>query len=68
MKTQNFIHRKGAKSAEDIRFMFAAERTANIKDDPIKVHEIVYVLKSENNMRYHFAGKDRLNAITGEKR
>jgi hypothetical protein len=26
IKTQNFFHRKGAKSAEDIRFMFAVER------------------------------------------
>jgi len=53
IKTQNLIHRRGAKSAEDICFMFAAERTANIKDNPPKVQEIAYELKSENSMRYH---------------
>ncbi len=28
-----FIHRRGAKYAENIGFMFAVERTSNIKDN-----------------------------------
>jgi hypothetical protein len=37
-----FIHRRGAKYAENIGFMFAVERTVNIKDNLPQTQEITY--------------------------
>ena len=50
MKFKSYFHRRDAKSAEDNAFMFAVERTANIKVKPPYTEKILSALLSEFKM------------------
>ena len=56
LNIEYFIHRRAAKCAENICFMFAVERTANIKDNPLQMQEMIwayvfYFLSSQQKVK-----------------